>query len=213
MSNKNGPKNIEDLVFDFIYEESINDAIRRTAAASSKSIIMKIEKVKKAVREYANHIIDGIDKENNPELEISKKCFMQCIDSIFGAIEEYKNEKKVDCCFTFGNAQKLVNMTMKRLYIRYYGTSKANGFKYCFCPMDRRMRDKVASKYNNIFDKSVAYDPECAWSKMNVPGKDKDGIDNFWLFQKAVDDLLSDEKYKEYKNRLEMDYFLFTEEE
>ena len=213
MNNKNDYKSIEDLVFDFIYEESMNDATRRTDAASSKSNIMKIEEIKTVVRDYAEQIINGIDENKGSKFEISKKYFMQCTDSILEAIAKAKKRGKPACCFTFGNAQKLVNMIMKRLYIRHYGTDRATGFKYCFCPMDMRMRDKIAKEYKKVFEKTVEYDCQCAWSKMDKQGKNKYDIENFWLFQKAIDDLLGDKKYMDYKNRLEMDYRLFTESE
>ena len=39
---------------------------------------------------------------------------------------------------TFGNIQKLINMTMKYLYIRYYDECREN-FRCCHAPMDNRM--------------------------------------------------------------------------
>ena len=45
--------------------------------------------------------------------------------------------------FGFGNIQKLINMTMKYLFIRYYDNVEREYFFCCHAPVDSIMRDKV----------------------------------------------------------------------
>lgn len=202
---------IEELVFNFIFEESMNDATRRTEAASAKSYVMPLDGVKIALKEYFNSIVNMcLSDTNNDSLDdkfqTGKSLFESCAKSIIKAINTSDINEASKNCFTFGNIQKLITMTMKRYYIRYYDSERVVGFDYCFCPMDMRMRNKVAQKYFEVFGKRVQYNNECAWSKMRENGTGKYDINNFWNYQKAIDELVT---RCNYRNRLEMDYYLF----
>ena len=53
--------------------------------------------------------------------------------------------------FTFGNIQKLINMTLKYMFtICYTNDSMRKRFMYCHCPMDSIMMRKVDDIFNNM---------------------------------------------------------------
>ena len=70
------------------------------------------------------------------------------------ALELFKAVNKDN--FTFGNAQKVINMTAKYLYIICYADSAfRDRFKYCHCPMDRVMLNIVWKRYKEKYGAKV----------------------------------------------------------
>lgn len=127
-------KELRTFIFDFVYNMAINDATIRTDAASEKSEIRDDETIKSIVRKH----IDNILSENNTE-DFNK------------TVEEIENvlvSKKPHSNFTFGNIQKLINMTAKYIYISCYSDrSIRERFNNCDCPMDSIMIEIVTKKY------------------------------------------------------------------
>ena len=192
MSQK--PSFIDEDIFTFIYDAAMNDATRRTGAASIKNEILKLDKVKTLVCDYAESIIEGLATEGS---------FMKCVNQIEALLRS-------NCkygAFTFGNIQKLINMTMKYLYIRYRDTDKAAGFDLCHAPMDSQMIKKVrqAAKKAAI---PCSIDSECAWSKIcNDTDNPKYSMSNYKGYQETISSLLAHPKIKERcKNHLDFDY-------
>lgn len=56
---------VEDLIFDFVYELALRDAVMRTAYLGDKSELRKCQKAKKIVIEYADDIINGNHFDDN----------------------------------------------------------------------------------------------------------------------------------------------------
>lgn len=86
-------------MFDFIYMEAMEDATRRTRAASVKKTVLDDEEIKNIVKEYASLVIAG----KNPSFDEYKK-----------KIEAQLQKRRISK-FTFENIQKLMNMAMKYL--------------------------------------------------------------------------------------------------
>ena len=101
--------------------------------------------------------------------------------------------------FTFGNIQKLINMTAKYMYVTCYeNQNKRDCFQYCHCPMDSVMIQTVDSAYNGEIGKDVNW-REVRWSKITddlvssptetIPST---SIDVYKQFQTRVKELLKD---------------------
>ncbi len=142
---------IGERLFGFVYDMAFNDATMRRAFSKmdgeDKSEYRKRKEIAKDYsREYVRKYIDSIFCNETPDpifviAEISKKC--------------------KDIGFTFGNAQKLVNMSAKYMYISTYDNLDLREFfSACHCPMDGTMIDVVSK--NNAFSVNTDF----SWSKM-----------------------------------------------
>lgn len=183
-------ENIDKVIFDFIYREALNDATNRVLKEGQKKKICDNSKLKNEICKYVNDIITG----KNPD-------FSKTIESI----EKMLQKNNIDY-FTFGNIQKLLSMTMKYYYIRYYDREEAKYFDCCPAPMDMSMRDKVYKLYKEKTGKAPAFSPETAWSKITSdnPENEKYKTENYYNYQEAIDEIISDEKMN--CNKIEFDY-------
>ena len=168
---------VNDDIFNFAYGMALADATRRTDAASINktglSCLLPI------VKEYANSVING----DHPDFcKYEEKC-------------ETALEAVNITIFTFGNIQKLINMTMKYLYVGYYMEPKYREyFKCCHAPMDARMRDFIFKRYKAKGYELPKFDKECAWSKMGRKAEEsKYKIDNYFAYQEAIAKLIEEE--------------------
>ncbi len=127
---------IQDTVFDFAYETAFRDATMRKAFPkyddNDELFHNRKENAKVDARKFVRDYIDAIFNDKNSDFLV-----IGTINAVCEATEKYK--------FTFGNAQKLVNMTAKYMYLSIYGMDGyereryREKFKYCHCPMDGRM--------------------------------------------------------------------------
>ena len=138
-----------DLILNYIYVYAMRDATMRGASPFTKGT-----KAKKKEME---------NLDDFPKIHQALKLFINSVLS--NKIRNYKDYSKrlvdlsrIICCeinsyykgeahFTFGNAQKLINMVMKRLYtVCYNDHDKRDSFKYCHCPMDGQLIQAVGFK-------------------------------------------------------------------
>ena len=130
-------------IFDFAYSMAMLDATQRTNAAESKDDYLDFDnrnskKAKSIVNKFVNETLDG-----------------KQID-FYGIAKDVVDEfHQIDDKFTFGNAQKLINMSAKYLYIMSYNTKGnrvSSKFEHFHCPMDRIMIEKVTRAYKAFLD-------------------------------------------------------------
>lgn len=191
---------VDKLIFDFVYELALRDAVMRTAYWGDKSELRKNEYAKNIVRDYADDIIN---KKSFDYYDIAKKL-----------CDEFNSEKNSDHQFTFGNAQKLLNMTMKYLYIMCYKNNELRDeFQNCHCPMDGIMIDKVINELKKL--KSEGDSSVQQYTQRGYIGKLKgkpwsrlvsDDKAVYEQFQKSVKFLAK----KQDLYPLEYDYFLWN---
>ncbi len=113
---------IDDVIFDFAFSLALGDATRRVAEDSD--VNLGSNDVKEEVKTYAETIIKG-----NKGLDFESTV---------------KNIQNINQDFTFGKIQKLINMTMKYLYIKYYDNPDVKKrYSLCDAPLDSLMRDFV----------------------------------------------------------------------
>ena len=143
-------KDINDWIFNFVYLEAMEDATKRTRVASKKVDYLKDKKAKKIVKDYIQEVILG----KNPQV-------IPTANKVVSALNSEETNNKI---FTFGNAQKLINIAAKHYYLLVCrDVELRNNFKCCDCPMDRTMIEKAISRYkvflsiNKINKKDDAY--------------------------------------------------------
>lgn len=135
---------VDDTIFDFIYTIAMRDATLqkayeligyKTSKGAKKPDDYKKEELlqnstaKDIIREYIDNIIAG----NNPNFYDVEKDVEKSFDSFIEG-------KKYLSSFTFGNCQKLINMTVKYFYIVTYSDPAIRShFNDCHCPMDNVM--------------------------------------------------------------------------
>lgn len=134
---------VADGVFGFCYGMAMVDAIRRTRAAvrderattvddSMKDVYLKNESARERVRCYIESILIGAAEDPVAVIED--------VEKLMGYEE-----------FTFGNAQKLVNMTAKYIFVSTYADSDLRTrFNACHCPMDGAMLKKAKDIYGSM---------------------------------------------------------------
>ena len=146
---------MDEKLLKFAYDMAFRDATLRKAFSKRKDekdyeFQERKEAVYKGAFDYVKKYIDGIflGGKSNP-IEIIKE-----LANVF-------NDKG----FTFGNSQKLVNMTAKYMYLTTYGNDDNKGlFRECHCPMDRVMIDYICDN-SEEFRKKYKY---ITWSTLDL---------------------------------------------
>ena len=173
---------MRDKVFEFAFNEALNDATRRTAAASAKIEFVNdkeaYERVKGCIRKYADAVLDRDNKIKPDFYDVEK--------DVEGLLGKYAK-------FTFGNVQKLINMTMKYLYIACYcNENLRDEFKECHCPMDRIMKDRVVElcKKDDAAKELLEYEKDKKktknWSDVSWSTISKEDYGVYEAYQKMV---------------------------
>ena len=125
----------KNAVFGFVYHIAMDDATKQMAYGGKKSDIEKMEEIKACVQKYIDGLLSG---GNTAFYETAKT-----ISEIVGEDSE----------FTFGNIQKLINMTAKYMYILcYQDESLRDNFRECHCPMDSFMIRVVRKNYKELYE-------------------------------------------------------------
>ncbi len=172
---------IDSSIFDFAFKMAFRDATMRNAfkrdgaaenLTETKTYLS--DNLKPIVREYIDSIFEG----NHP----------QPIDYILRISNADNCELNLNGRFTFGNAQKLVNMTAKYMFLSsYHDENMRNLFDNCDCPMDSFMIQKVDCNPDRKFTHSLS------WS--NILASD---YDSYEYFQEQIKEKCKDEFPIEY---------------
>ena len=137
---------LKEQLFDFIYGCALRDAILQLSFRGAKKWIYQVDEAKKALRKY----IDKIILENGFSSQAEHDAFfLATAKHICGTINGYLGKLREICdTFSFGNAQKLINMTVKHFYtVCYSNRMLRRNFQYCHCPMDGIMLQWVWKNY------------------------------------------------------------------
>mgnify|MGYP006988845061 CR=1 FL=1 len=180
---------IDNKIFNFAYYMAFRDATMRNAYPRfdgedddhyHKRKQRVAEESKDAVQKYIEAIFDN--KQPDPRTVICGIC-----DESYG--------------FTFGNAQKLVNMTAKYMFIAsYQDDQKRELFASCDCPMDSVMLGVVKERCPE-----ASWKADFSWSRMT---SDAGRIPIVYTeFQEWVKSIANDEGVMP----LEVDYLFWDE--
>ena len=195
---------VKDNIFDFIIEMAFNDTTMRNAfpnpfkeksgeaqkderdAFNSLKDELK-ESIKQPIKDFFYKLLSEEDLKDNDIF------VWECIKNVLEKADEVcnkhkwqakiKGEKKLQ--FTFGHAQKVVNMSAKYLFISCYAEPNLRDrFQFCHCPMDKYMIKGVLDgreKSESVLTNSTA------WSGLKLKKTNKkDDIEEF--IKKAVPD-------------------------
>lgn len=120
-------------IFDFAYGAALGDATRQQAFNGKESSLRNCDKSKAIIREYVDQLLNG-----------SEPNFYQTAQRVEKVFCDYMEQHSIDGTFRFGNVQKLINMTVKYLYIVVYANdSLRRNFNNCHCPMDSFMVERL----------------------------------------------------------------------
>lgn len=181
-------------IFDFVYEMAMRDATMRTAFSGDRKNIRQNLQAKNAVHRYIDNILSGNEYD-----------FYETESVVENALSKYG--------FSFGNCQKLINMTAKYFYIASYGNEVIRkNFEKCHCPMDSVMIKNAVSFYLQKKDDKVCGDAKgvkkalanVSWSILtrdqgNAPYQ-------YELFQKVIANLAKEDDM----TPLEYDYYAWN---
>ena len=188
---------ISTKIFDFIYSCSMHDAILQRAFEGEKEWVEKVENAKQPLRKYIDYIISN----RFGSQEAHDACFIKTANEICKTINDNKPTYASDV-FSFGNAQKLINMMVKHVYsFCYYAPDLRQNFRFCHCPLDSIMLKKVWDLYKIIIGedkrKENLKNSEffCqSWDKEGQDGNDQPEISDFperyKRYQQAIRDVI-----------------------
>lgn len=113
-------------IFGFAYGSALGDATRQQAFQGRESQLRDCKEAKVIVQEYMDNLLAGRAVD-----------FYRTVQEVERAFQRYIHQHNIQGEFRFGNAQKLLNMTAKQLYIAVYADESLRAkFKDCHCPMD-----------------------------------------------------------------------------
>ena len=139
---------ISDKIFNFVYGYAMHDAVLQLAFKGKKNWIVNVDDSKSYLREYINHILYKGFKSQDEHDSI----FINTANKICQAINNNSSAK--NDIFSFGNAQKLINIMTKHIYsFCYYKSRFRKKFRYCHCPLDSIMLKEVWKRYEKSMGK------------------------------------------------------------
>lgn len=201
--------NLDEYTFRFVYIEAMDDAVRQKAYNGMKKCF-KEKDVWDSVKGDLTSLVDNVLK--GKYLKLSQEKYDEDFLNTAIRVCEWMNKYKVEETeFTFGNAQKLINILLKLFYISsYINNSLRENFKFCHCPMDWQLLSHVWKSRAKLDDNIKLGKYEMflkSWGEEDFK-KDENGKikypDRYMLFQQAVRCLAEKEKLKP----LEYDYYI-----
>ena len=150
--NRDNISKVREIIFDFAFGGALVDATSQKAfnpkdekaKSTARQIITR--KAKGLVQKYIQDLLDHKGVDDGAFMAYATAIAESLRGETFGV--DLNAERGDESEFTFGNIQKLINMTVKNQYGRYFDDEgKRACFRNCHCPMDSRMIKKVAKEY------------------------------------------------------------------
>ena len=203
---------ISNKIFEFIYGCAMRDAVLQKAFIGEKAWVEGVEESKNILERYINKVLSNEFESQEDHDEI----FLITANDICKAINNKKPDYAADI-FSFGNAQKLINITAKHFYsLCYYDRNLRDSFRYCHCPLDSIMLNKIWKMYKETFgnearkNKLISAEFFCqSWGNEGVQGNIQPELFSFpnryMKFQSAIRDLIG----KDNLYSVEFDYLIW----
>ena len=143
MQNGNADKQqtVSNAAFDFAYDMALRDATLRAASTGIPlDELRKVPDARTVVKGHIEWLLEEVRTNYSEVFLVTAK-----------DLEEAFHDNSVPPNhFTFGNAQKVISMTAKYLYVgAQYSPDMRSRFSVCHCPMDSVMIEFVASFLNS----------------------------------------------------------------
>ena len=201
MNNKDETIMNKDILY-FIYINAIRDATLMKAFEGKKKQLQDLTVFNNVVIDeehgilkLVNNVLKGKYTSSGDEEKYEEK-YKKIFERDFLDVSKYV----CDCIekFRFGNAQKLINIMLKYVYIMTYPENagvRKSYFKYCHCPMDTVMLE-------DAWEKRTVWEETCSakyykkdflksWGKeeFEIVNGDKTLPQRYKVFQSAVEKL------------------------
>ncbi len=176
---------IDNKIFDFVFGCALVDAVQmRAYPYEHKPKTHEYPQAVECVKKLVHKVIGG-------EYADQKNDQAQFDADFFATVLELKKEIPN---FTFGNAQKLLNMTFKHMYtMAYLNDEMKHNFDVCHCPVDSIMLDKVWRLVQEVDNKKEllatcvkAGEFKKSWSQEDFSTLEKYEGSRYMIFQNAV---------------------------
>lgn len=143
--------------FMFIYGCALHDAILQKSFEGKKDWIGKLSNPPKILRDYIDKVLGGDFKNGDEKTKQAHDiAFLETAIKLCDEINLSKPSYAEDD-FSFGNAQKLINIAIKHVYTHTYTLDLIGSknireyFRFCHCPMDAIMLSHVWKTYKEVF--------------------------------------------------------------
>jgi len=177
--------------FHFIYGCAIHDAILQKAFKGDKKWVGNVDSAKKVLSIYIGKLLNNefLTQENHDH------CFLETANSICKEINYHKPEDVETDVFSFGNAQKLINIAVKHTYTFCYKMpSMRECFRFCHCPLDAIMLKRVWDMCKGKVELGKMQDFCKPWGSEGIVGNEQPELQEFPerynLFQYAIRELI-----------------------
>ncbi len=185
--------NVSDKIFNFVYIAAMKDAVSMGAYKGEKKWLYT--KTEENIKEEKKKLVKDSVKKHVTEILGGKyyKLKQSDYDADFLSLANYIVEhiNYIDQGeFTFGNAQKLINMTVKYCYIKYFNGNLQEArdiFEYCHCPLDQQMLKKV-------------WDKQSSYLKQDTKGYTKTAFLMSWGAEKVTTEERLPQRYLDYQD-------------
>ncbi len=208
-------KPMKENVFNFIYVAAMRDAVLQKAYEGEKKELCRLynfDGLYDCIRKFTDNVLMGGFKDQDEyDEEFFKTAKQVCkkINNPDRIIAGETSDKKVE--FTFGNAQKLLNIMLKYFYITCYGLGvNREIFRFCHCPMDGIMLENVWRNRKKVPLKKS--ESENYTREEFLAGWGKEGFENggypkrYSVFQAAVRDLAAAAKTSDGEDLYPIEY-------
>ena len=176
----------KDVIFHFVYVCAMRDAVLQGAYEGKRKWLSTNETVdtENRVKMYIDHILEiGFATQDEHDEEFMKVAFDIC------NIINQKIPTDEKSHFSFGNAQKLINMCSKYFYlICYKAECLRENFKFCHCPMDSVLLEHVWKEIKKQ-SKMKACEFKKSWGKEDWKSSEGSNLqlpDRYNLFQENI---------------------------
>ena len=165
----------------------MHDAILQKAFKGEKTWVGQVESPKIVLNAYICKVLNNKFSSQSEH----DKFFLETANNICEEINSNKPQGIETDIFSFGNAQKLINITVKHIYTFCYQTaSLREGFRFCHCPVDAIMVGNVWNLCKGRFDLGKQQDFCKSWGSEgileNAQPELKEFPARYDLFQKAI---------------------------
>lgn len=134
-----GKIQMNEMIYDFIYTAAMRDATLQLSYSGEKKWLTQSKKFLISGNALKG-LVDGVINGKFEEQEEYDKRMLDVSKKICDKINRAAGNKE----FTFGNAQKLINIIMKYFYIcTYNNDTMKKSFRFCHCPMDSQLLNDV----------------------------------------------------------------------
>lgn len=181
---------LQKTIFDFSYGAALGDAIGQKAFEGNKKPLRNNEDAKVIARQYIDSIINGEEPDFYKTAETLQESFTRYIEENKSEIIYIKKGGNPSIpVFRFGNAQKLLNMLAKNMFLLVYqNETLRTNFAQCHCPMDKIMIATVKKELERTDDekarlllKRYKNCEKAAWSRIET-----ENLEQYEAFQACV---------------------------